>query len=146
MAHGTPSTPHFRSRKLRRAAALLEAAGLVDAKVVETVGAATMPNERAPALRPTNVGAKLDKARARLEAPAMRKNAAETAVRAAKNRLADIREAITAGEEVVRVLEYEIKPGERVQKVSWSNDTVRRITEMLTTVPDQTEWARPGCC
>ena len=62
-------------------------------------------------------------------------------MRAAKKSLSDIKQAIAATAELVKVLENEISQGERTQEEARSNDTLDRLTEMLTTFPEQTQWA-----
>ena len=140
-ANAAAGTTRFSSRPLRRAAALLKAAGLVDDTTVGKVEAATTPESAANGRPSGPVGARLDRARAKHTALELRRSAAEAAVRAAKKSLSDIKQAIAAIAELVKVLENEISQGERTQEEARSNDTLDRLTEMLTTFPDQTQWA-----
>ena len=133
--------PRFSCRKLRRAAAMLEAAGLADPLLLEKVEAATKPeNSEAPARSP-NAGAKLDKARARVIALVARQEAATQAVAAAKRNLATLRADVAAAEELVRALELQVHNGEHAPHVHQAAATLRALNELLENVPDQLQFA-----
>ena len=138
---GVPVQPRFSGRKLRRAAALLEAAGLADPMLMEKVDAVTRPEHTEAPARSPNVGAKLDKARARVTALLARRDTATQAVAAAKRNLTTVRADVAAAEELVRALELQVHEGEHAPHVRQAATTLQALNELLDTVPDQLQFA-----
>ena len=132
----------FSARKLRRAAVLLEAAGIVDNDVINKVHVATTAAAgEAAAKSRSPVGARLDKARARLLALTARAGAAEKAVVAAKTTLRDIKDEARNTRELIKELEEEIAHGKASTIASTAERALRELQELLDAEGDQAAFA-----
>ena len=131
----------FSPHKLRKAAAMLRAAGLADGDLVDKVEYATTSADAAPhKKRDTPVGARLDKARARWNALAKRKTAATKSVEVAKTVLREVREEIKSTEELMAALEREVAEG-KDKEPSPAERALRKLLTLLSEEPDQAAFA-----
>ena len=137
---GTPEA-RFSCRKQRKAATLLQNAGLVDEQTAQKIHAVAGADSQPAPKRSAPVGARLDRARARTEGIQRKVAAAEKAVTAAKGTLADAREELRAHEHMVVELEREIARGEVEQAPTRAEQLVADMTKLLAEEPDQVKWA-----
>ena len=131
----------FSCRKLRKAASVLQSAGLVDEATVQKVHA--VAGVEAPAANKSTapVGARLDRARARTEGIQNKVAAAETAVVSAKYMLSETKDELRAHELMIVELEREIARGEAEHAPTRAESVMAEMIRLLAEEPDQAAWA-----